>query len=649
MWTNLRPLWRFVLALCWALAAPWATGAEVSLRCDYSTALYQSPEQALAGFEQGHFVATPDGLPRVGWAERPLWMLCQPLAPWPTSARRHLTALPLSVADMEAWTRDPQTGAWQSLGRSGLSVPWALRASRQAGLASLPLPLLQGREPVLVRLQAIGLSVAHLAVQDAQGWQLHRYAAGLATGLLLFFLGLHIAISVSVYRMAKVPAALQWTALMVISTGFLGAVNGFMPLSMPWASVHQLTWALSVAVVALIVGYSVLILPIFEIGPLTARWHGWLIASLWAFVPALWLGDWLWGSPLPAVLHWHVAQGVLMVIIGGLHWRRMAAKAKPVAVLALLTFVSLEWLYLGVLGLLPHSWAGHLAWQVMLAGAMVFALVELLKGNFSERRMIRAERARLHQLLLQEKLQLEQRVAARSTELKVALQDVQRFESHQRELLSLASHEFRTPAAIIKSSLEVVDCLPQSISPEAEPFMASVRTASARLIFLANKLIEHDRWREMSVKPKLLPLELRAWVQEVVAEAPEDHAVRGDLCEEPVRVQADAVLLRIALQNLIDNAWAHNDNGGTVLVSLRTTATQALLIVDDTGKGVPDRLKPQVFERFFSERSGQAHGLGLSIVRAVARLHGGDAKVADAPGGGARFVINLPCCPEEAA
>jgi signal transduction histidine kinase len=149
----------------------------------------------------------------------------------------------------------------------------------------------------------------------------------------------------------------------------------------------------------------------------------------------------------------------------------------------------------------------------------------------------------------------------------------------------------------------------------------------------------------MSVKPQFQHINLSDWLTKLADDTPSNINLTTDIPQEPVYVLADVVLLRIAIQNLIDNATVHNKANGQVTLRLVSESDQTTVMVDDHGEGVPDKLKATVFDRFFSSRSdsfGQTHGLGLSIVRSVVQMHHGQASCDDAPGGGARFTLILP-------
>ncbi len=147
--------------------------------------------------------------------------------------------------------------------------------------------------------------------------------------------------------------------------------------------------------------------------------------------------------------------------------------------------------------------------------------------------------------------------------------------------------------------------------------------------------------------------EALAWehiaMQDLVADAVEDysrfsdHVIVADLA--PVTIFANAELVSRSVRNLIGNTLRHTPSRTTVQVTLSTDGDNAEVIVADDGPGIPDPLKDHVFQPFFHVdgwRGQSGLGLGLSLVRASANLHGGDVEVRDRAGGGAEFVLRIP-------
>ncbi|MGH2855583.1 MAG: sensor histidine kinase, partial [Solirubrobacteraceae bacterium] len=109
-------------------------------------------------------------------------------------------------------------------------------------------------------------------------------------------------------------------------------------------------------------------------------------------------------------------------------------------------------------------------------------------------------------------------------------------------------------------------------------------------------------------------------------------------------------LFRLTL-NLIENALRHTPPGTAIRISTGPDGTGAVLVVEDTGPGVPPELAPSLFERFVrgaGDRGG-SFGLGLAIVRAVAVSHGGSVALQDVAPHGARFVVRLPLAAHDPA
>jgi signal transduction histidine kinase len=118
----------------------------------------------------------------------------------------------------------------------------------------------------------------------------------------------------------------------------------------------------------------------------------------------------------------------------------------------------------------------------------------------------------------------------------------------------------------------------------------------------------------------------------------------------PVRVHADAGLVRQALRNLVDNAARHAS--ARVVLASEVADGMALVTVDDDGPGVPADQRERVFERFVRlddarSRDAGGSGLGLAIVREIAVRHGGGARIVESPFGGARAELRLPLAPAD--
>jgi two-component system OmpR family sensor kinase len=215
----------------------------------------------------------------------------------------------------------------------------------------------------------------------------------------------------------------------------------------------------------------------------------------------------------------------------------------------------------------------------------------------------------------------------------------------QREFVADASHELRTPLTSVLANLELL--AEQVEGEDAQAAVASALRSSQRMRRLVADLLllaRADAGRSVPHRP----VDLAQVLVEVAAEL-EPLAERGEhhltiAAHEPLVVDgARDELHRLAL-NLIENAVRHTPSGTHVHAALASAGDDVVLTVEDDGPGIPEELRPRLFERFVRGRgdSGGGSGLGLSIVRAVASSHGGTVAVERGDFGGARFVVRLP-------
>jgi signal transduction histidine kinase len=111
---------------------------------------------------------------------------------------------------------------------------------------------------------------------------------------------------------------------------------------------------------------------------------------------------------------------------------------------------------------------------------------------------------------------------------------------------------------------------------------------------------------------------------------------------EPVAVSIDVDLVRRAIANLLDNAMEHLPRGRRVVMSAVASGEGATLAVADDGPGFPPDIAQRAFERFVKGHQSRGYGLGLALVRAAARAHGGEARILENPGGGALVTLLFP-------
>lgn len=212
----------------------------------------------------------------------------------------------------------------------------------------------------------------------------------------------------------------------------------------------------------------------------------------------------------------------------------------------------------------------------------------------------------------------------------------------QRQFLDDAGHELKTPLTVLRGHLELLDVGdPQEIAETRELLLDEV-DRMARLVGELILLAKSDRPDFVAVRP----VDLTALTVDTLAKARGlgDRTWTLD-ASASITLPVDEQRLTQALLQLCDNAVKHTGPGDVIALGSSYDETSARLWVRDTGPGVAAEDREQIFERFGRSavpESDEGFGLGLSIVRAIARAHGGAVSLEDEQPHGARFVITLP-------
>lgn len=208
-----------------------------------------------------------------------------------------------------------------------------------------------------------------------------------------------------------------------------------------------------------------------------------------------------------------------------------------------------------------------------------------------------------------------------------ALQTLERL---RKDLVADVAHELRTPLANLQGYLEAMR---DGVTPASAATIGSLHEEVIRLVRLIEALHELSLFDARLPRLRLETIDLGALVRRLVDLRRAEFTARGIAVQSQVAVngvaRADPDLLSQALHNLIDNALKYTPEGGKVTVDVAPDGTALRVAVANTGEGIaPDDL-PFIFERFYrgeksrSRESGGA-GIGLAIVKEVARVHGGE-------------------------
>lgn len=222
-----------------------------------------------------------------------------------------------------------------------------------------------------------------------------------------------------------------------------------------------------------------------------------------------------------------------------------------------------------------------------------------------------------------------------------------------RQFSTDVSHELRTPITIIRGHLEVALMTAQT----PEQYQEAIQTAlgdAERLGQVVRALLQLSQAESGQLTLSRTPVDIAAIAMEMSEHlliAAEDKG--QDLvtdCPEPAIALADRVQIERLITNLLSNAFKYTPVGGQINLTVKSEGGRVLMVVSDTGQGMPAEHLPHIFDRFYrvpgsASSPEKGLGLGLSFVNWIVKAHEGTIEVESEPGRGSRFVVSLPGAP----
>jgi two-component system OmpR family sensor kinase len=228
----------------------------------------------------------------------------------------------------------------------------------------------------------------------------------------------------------------------------------------------------------------------------------------------------------------------------------------------------------------------------------------------------------------------------------------------QRRFMADASHELRTPVAIMRSETEVALSQQERSNRELRESLAIVKDETMRLTRIVEDLFTlaradagHYKFTSNEFYLDELAAEVARSVRTLVAER--ELTLQLDATQE-MPFRGDENLLRRLLLNLLDNAIKHTPRGGEVKISCKREGEHYIITVSDTGRGIPAEAQPHIFDRFYRADSARSRaeddsaglrsgaGLGLSIARWIAEAHDGRLELLHSSATGSVFQLIVP-------
>lgn len=243
-------------------------------------------------------------------------------------------------------------------------------------------------------------------------------------------------------------------------------------------------------------------------------------------------------------------------------------------------------------------------------------------------------------------------LAASDARLRAARDEIDRQEHARRELVTRIAHDLRVPLAGIRAQAEA---LQDGLAPDPDRYLAQIGAQVDRVDALVTDLFAVSQIDAGTLRLRRERVSLADVASDAVAELRGLADGAGVTFEFAATgagtVDGDAVQLARAVTNLLANALQHTPSGGRVAVAVGVSAGSARLTVADGGPGFAADDLEHAFEAGWRGSDARSPhrldltggaGLGLAIVRGIARAHGGDASAANAPGGGAVLTLTLP-------
>jgi signal transduction histidine kinase len=224
--------------------------------------------------------------------------------------------------------------------------------------------------------------------------------------------------------------------------------------------------------------------------------------------------------------------------------------------------------------------------------------------------------------------------------------DLRHMNDAKDTLLHAVSHDLKGPLAGIIGAMQTIRraALLRLDAQEVDSLYEVVEVSGAKMNRLVDDMLDLERIDRGQVEPEREPTDVGVLARRIAEETPgvQDHPV--DVAGDPVIAEVDPGKVERILENLLANAGRHTPIGTPIHVRVIGRPDGVVIEVEDEGPGIRPALREVLFEPYRQGESaaGRGVGIGLSLVRRFARLHGGEAVVAERPGGGARFVVTLP-------
>lgn len=226
-------------------------------------------------------------------------------------------------------------------------------------------------------------------------------------------------------------------------------------------------------------------------------------------------------------------------------------------------------------------------------------------------------------------------------------QELSNVEMLRTDFISNVSHELKTPLTVIDNYATLLQN-PKLTQEERAEYAKAISSGTQRLSSLITNILKLNKLENQQIYPPVAPYDLGEQLCECMLGfetvwEEKNLQIETDI-EDGVIIRADRELLSLVWSNLLSNAVKFTEPGGAVSCRLRTEGNDAVVTVSDTGCGMSPEVGEHIFEKFYqgdTSHAVQGNGLGLTLVKKVIDIVGGDICVRSAPGAGSTFTVRL--------
>ena len=237
----------------------------------------------------------------------------------------------------------------------------------------------------------------------------------------------------------------------------------------------------------------------------------------------------------------------------------------------------------------------------------------------------------------------------KAEKLKGSLEKEQELNLLQRQFITMASHEFRTPLAIIDSAAQKINRRKDRITPDdLQTRTGKIRDAVVRMTSLMESTLSVARLEAGKLDIKVDDCDVRRVVETVCERQQElsmSHKITTDLLDIPDMIQADPNALEQVFTNLLSNAVKYSPDAPNINVKGWCEDNELVIAVKDNGLGIPEDELPKMFTRFFRAKTSNGivgTGIGLNLVKLFVEAHQGSISVKSNLHEGSTFTVRLP-------